>query len=232
MERRTTMKILRFLAVAALGALSCSLSGFAHAAFGETPYVSFRPQAHAAALVANGRAAPIWLDVSDFPGVIRAARDLQADIERVTGVRPELHTQGRPNGEVVLVAGTIGKSTLIDELVAAGKLDVSDVRGKWESFVVQVLARPYPGVEQAVVVAGSDKRGTIYGLYDISTQSGVSPWYWWADVPVVKRDALYVQAGRHVVGEPVVKYRGIFLNDEAPALSGWAHEKFGGFNHK
>lgn len=226
------MKILRFLAVAALGALSCSLSGFAHAAFGETPYVSFRPQAHAAALVANGRAAPIWLDVSDFPGVIRAARDLQADIERVTGVRPELHTQGRPNGEVVLVAGTIGKSTLIDELVAAGKLDVSDVRGKWESFVVQVLARPYPGVEQAVVVAGSDKRGTIYGLYDISTQSGVSPWYWWADVPVVKRDALYVQAGRHVVGEPVVKYRGIFLNDEAPALSGWAHEKFGGFNHK
>src|SRR5690606_40437658 len=95
---------------------------------------------------------------------------------------------------------TIGKSTLIDELVAAGKLDVSDVRGKWESFVVQVLARPYPGVEQAVVVAGSDKRGTIYGLYDISTQSGVSPGYWWADVPVVKRDALYVQAGRHVGG--------------------------------
>src|SRR5262249_36951671 len=124
------------------------------------------------------------------------------------------------------------RSRLIDDLVSRHKLDVGDVRGKWESFVIDVVDKPFDGVDRALVIAGSDKRGTIYGLYDLSTQMGVSPWYWWADVPVAHRTAVYVKRGRHVVGEPVVKYRGIFLNDEAPALSGWAKEKFGGFNHE
>lgn len=211
---------------------ACLASNAAHAAFGELSYVSFSPQRNGTPVFASGQATPIWVDGNDHAGVIRAARDVQADVERVTGVRPELSLGKQPQSEVLIIVGTIGKSRYIDELIARGKLDVMDVRGKWESFVVQALDRPSPGVGRAIVIAGSDKRGTIYGLYDLSNQIGVSPWYWWADVPTIPRDALFVKRGRYVVGEPVVKYRGIFLNDEAPALSGWAREKFGGFNHK
>ena len=82
------------------------------------------------------------------------------------------------------------------------------------------------------MIAGSDKRGTIYGIYDVSEQIGVSPWYWWADVPVQHQDALFVKPGAYVQGPPVVKYRGIFLNDEAPSLTGWVHEKYGNYNHE
>ncbi len=85
----------------------------------------------------------------------------------------------------------------------------------------------FPGVSQALVIAGSDKRGTIFGIYDLSEQIGVSPWYWWADVPAVHRDALFVKPGSYVQGPPAVKYRGIFLNDEAPDLTNWVREKFG-----
>src|ERR1051326_4832968 len=91
---------------------------------------------------------------------------------------------------------------------------------------------PLPGIDRALVIAGSDKRGTIYGVYDLSEQIGVSPWYWWADVPVTPHSDLFVKPVRRVHGSPVVKYRGIFLNDEAPALSGWTKEKFGGVNSK
>lgn len=158
--------------------LCCTFSLDAHAAFGEQVYITFEPERGAAAVFTGGQAAPLWLDENDFPGVVRAARDVQADIERVTKVRPELALQSRPQGRVVIIAGTIGKSRVIDGLVAARKLDVNDVRGKWESFVIQTLDRPLAGIERAIVIAGSDKRGTIYGLYDLSTQMGVSPWYW------------------------------------------------------
>jgi hypothetical protein len=121
---------------------------------------------------------------------------------------------------------------LIDELLGAGKLDAAAIRGRWESFVIQVVSQPWPGVKRALVITGSDKRGTIYGLYDLSEQIGVSPWYWWADVPVTHRAQLFVRAGRYLQDEPAVKYRGIFLNDEAPALTGWVREKFGNYNHQ
>jgi hypothetical protein len=214
------------LAVSLLGAVA------ARAAIGDPAYVQFQPSARALAIHDGKATAPLWLDGHDFAGVLRAAGDLQADIERVSGQRPVLSTDTTMTGKVVIVAGTIGVSHQIDDLAKRGKLDVSNVRGKWESFVIETIDRPFAGIDRAVVIAGSDKRGTIYGLYDLSAQIGVSPWYWWADVPVTHRDAIYVQPGRHVFGEPVVKYRGIFLNDEAPALSGWAKEKFGGFNHE
>jgi hypothetical protein len=121
--------------------------------------------------------------------------------------------------------GTLGASEPIDRLVNAGKLDVSKIRGQWEGFVIQV-------VDSTLVIAGSDRRGTIFGIYALSQGIGVSPWYWWADVPVERRSALYVPAGASVIEKPVVKYRGIFLNDEEPALTGWAKEKFGGYNHR
>ncbi len=162
----------------------------------------------------------------------RAARDLQADIFHVSSCNALLNDDGNSlSGDVVFI-GTIGKSTMIDRLIRERKIDVSAIEGKWESTLIQVVAHPLPGVARALVIAGSDKRGTIYGIYDLSEQIGVSPWYWWADVPVEHKDALYVKAGRWVQGEPAVKYRGIFLNDEAPALSGWAKEKFGGLNHQ
>jgi len=127
----------------------------------------------------------------------------------------------------VIVAGTVGRSPVIQRLAAAGKIDVKDIEGKWEAFFVQTVEKPFPGVDKALVIAGSDKRATIFGIYDLCEQMGVSPLYWWADVPVRRRKAAYVKAGRFAQGSPSVKYRGIFFNDEAPDLSEWVREKFG-----
>src|SRR5579883_1057944 len=177
-------------------------------------------------------AASLCVDSSDYPGVIRAVGDLQADIARVTSISPAIaHGGASPPARRVLI-GTLGKSSCIDRLVREHKIDVSEIAGKWESFLIEVVPRPLPGIESALVIAGSDKRGTIYGIYDLSEQIGVSPWYWWADVPVKRSHALYIKPGRHIESEPAVKYRGIFLNDEAPSLTGWVKEKFGNYNHE
>jgi hypothetical protein len=195
-------------------------------------YISAKKTTGSFPLVAGGKAAALYASESDWPGVLRAARDVQADISHVTGQQPTMLTDAPQGKQPVVLIGTLGHSPLIDGLVKAGKLDAGNLAGRWETFVVQTIANPMPGVASALVVAGSDKRGTIYGLYDLSQQIGVSPWTWWADVPVPHQKSLYVAAGRHTLGEPKVKYRGIFLNDEAPALSGWAKEKFGGINSK
>lgn len=177
--------------------------------------------------------ATIYVDASDQPGVVRAAGDLQSDIARVTGHTPAITHQISAAGVASLVIiGTIGKSAAIDRLIREKKIDVSSIAGKWESFLIQVVPRPLPGIASGLIIAGSDKRGTIYGIYDLSEQIGVSPWYWWADVPVQHKDALFVRPGRNVQGPPAVKYRGIFLNDEAPSLTGWVQEKFGNYNHQ
>ncbi len=179
----------------------------------------------------GARSAPLWHDAAEHPGVIRALGDLRDDLERVGAKRPEL-AQTRPADPRPVIVGTLGRNAVIDGLVSSGRLDVGDLAGKWESFVITVIDHPAPGVDQALVIAGSDKRGTIYGIYELSEQLGVSPWYWWADVPVAKRATAHVLPGRHASGEPTVKYRGIFLNDEAPALTNWTSAKFGGYNHR
>lgn len=182
-------------------------------------------------LVYDGKTADLWVDNQDYPGVKRVVEDLRNDIHRVTGQLPEIKIAvGELRPEAVIV-GTIGHSHLIDEMIAADKLDVAQIKDKWEAYLIQVVPNPAPNVQLGLVVAGSDKRGTIYGVYEISRQIGVSPWYWWADVTPVHRDNLIVRNGRYIQGEPSVKYRGIFLNNEVPSLSGWAHRKFGGFNH-
>ena len=183
-------------------------------------------------LLREKQAAPIFLDQADWPGVLRAGGDLQADVERVTGIKPALSTNSVPAGKLAVIIGTVGKSPLIDGLVKSGKVNAGGIASKWESFIITTVSNPMPGVDQALVIAGSDKRGTIYGIYEISEQIGVSPWYWWADVPVKHHDNLFIKAGTYVQGPPVVTYRGIFINDEAPAMSGWTQEKFGGFNSK
>lgn len=195
-------------------------------------YVTNQPGTGYFTIVANGKATPFITSTGEYPGVIRALKNLQADIKQVTQILPILKTDKDLYTKEIVLVGTLGKSPLIDRLVQTKKLDVTGVVGKWETFMTQIVDQPIPGVDRALVIAGSDKRGTIYGLYDLSAQIGVSPWNWWADVPVSPQASLYVVPGRHTQGTPAVKYRGIFINDEAPALSGWAKEKFGGFNHK
>lgn len=182
-------------------------------------------------LAAAGRATPISVSPADFAGVQRAARDLAADLTKVTGAKSVASVDSQPRGRQILVAGTLGKNAFIDGLVRDHKLDVSRVTGRWETFLIQNIEHPADGVDRALIVAGSDQRGTIYGLYDISAAIGVSPWTWWADVPVRRRPALYVLPGSHLDG-PSVKYRGIVVNDEAPALAAWAKDKLGGVDRK
>src|SRR5580658_4948404 len=206
-------------------------------AIGQERYVETSHRPGSFTLADHNHLAAIYVDDNDYWGVVRAAHDLQQDILRVTGRTPEIAKQkGGPAGNemaknAIIIIGTLGKSALIDELVSAGKLDVTAIRGKWEFFLIQVVPNPLPGVRSALVIAGSDKRGAIYGIYDLSEQIGVSPWYWWADVPVAHRDEMFIKRGKYVQG-PVVKYRGIFLNDEAPALTGWVNEKYGKYNHE
>ena len=196
-------------------------------ALGHAPYVETVKTKDSFAIVQDGLAADLWVDAGDFPGVLRAAGDLRKDVARVTGRTPAMAQAGTAPGPNPVIIGTIGKSPIIDSLIRDGKLDVTAIAGRWESFLIQVVPDPMPGLTGALVIAGSDKRGTIYGIYDLSEQIGVSPWHWWADVPVEHKDALFVKTGRHAEGPPSVKYRGLFLNDESPDLTQWVREKYG-----
>ena len=201
-------------------------------ALGQASYIDteFNPQNFV--IVHAKHATPIYVDENDYPGVIRSAGDLQSDIQKVTGSLPALiHNPDQASAQIIVI-GTLGKSSLLDRIVREKKLDVSFVSGKWESFLIETVADPLPGISSALLIIGSDKRGTIYGIYDLSEQIGVSPWYWWADVPVRHHDTLTVKPGIFSQGPPAVKYRGIFLNDEAPALTGWVKEKYGNYNHQ
>jgi hypothetical protein len=191
--------------------------------------VSTAPSPGAIPLAADGKAAALVVETTAWPGVIRAAHDLAEDVHAVTGLTPAV-TQTLPrSGDFVLIA-TLGRSPLLDRLDAQHKIDLRPLRNQWEATLSQTVEHPFPGVHSALVIAGSDKRGAIFGVYDISRQIGVSPWYWWADAPISHKDALYLHTGRVFTPSPTIKYRGIFLNDEAPALSGFVQEKFGTFN--
>ncbi|MEU4743286.1 glycosyl hydrolase 115 family protein, partial [Actinosynnema sp. NPDC023658] len=178
------------------------------------------------ALAANGKAAPLFVSATDHAGVVRVVDDLRDDVQRVTGARPAVSTGTPSSGEVVLI-GTLGRSPVIDGLAAAGKLDVERIRGKWETSLQQVVENPVEGVDRALVIAGSDQRGTIFGAYDVSRRIGVSPWHYFDDVPARKHDAVYVRPGSYSQGTPAVKYRGVFINDENPSTGRWARAAFG-----
>src|SRR5271170_4050548 len=204
-------------------------------AIGQEQYVETVRYANGFTIAQGASLATIYVDADDYAGVVRAARDLQADLSRVTGRRPAIIDTvdpGAVRGTNLIIVGTIGKSAAIDRLIHENKVDVSGITGRWETFLIQTVAKPLPGVANGLIIAGSDKRGTIYGVYDLSEQIGVSPWYWWADVPVRHRDALFVKPGAFIQGPPNVKYRGIFLNDEAPSLTGWVKEKYGNYDHE
>ncbi|EIL96081.1 glycosyl hydrolase 115 family protein [Rhodanobacter sp. 115] len=193
--------------------------------------VCAQPVPGAFALIEAGTPPPILADAKDYPGVLRAAHDLQSDLASVAGTRAALTTDKAAAGHMAIIVGTLGRSPRIDRIVRMQHLDVSGVRGRWEAYALQVVEHPEPGVARALLIVGADKRGTIFGIYELSRRIGVSPWTWWADVPVPHQATLYVAPGRFV-DAPVVRYRGIFLNDEDPDLGGWMNAKFGGPNHR
>jgi hypothetical protein len=200
--------------------------GYAQFVFKNGIFISFEKGNGKFTISASGKSTPLLISSDEWPGVLRALKDLQSDIGKVTSKVPEIYYENAQASKEIII-GTIGKSSLIDKLVKEHKIDVTGIAGQWEKFLIQTVQKPFPGVREALIIAGSDKRGTIYGIYEISKQIGVSPWYWWADVPVLKKDAIYVNQGRYIQGSPSVKYRGIFLNDEAPDLTNWIKEKFG-----
>jgi hypothetical protein len=209
---------------------SCSPEGPEHIEY-RVPIVSFSAINGYFPLSVNGQPVPLYIDDMDYPGVIRAMGDLQADIKRVTHTEPLLSIESIPVSDKIVIAGTIGKSPVIDRLADEGRIDISDVKYRWETFLIQVVNNPEEGIDEALVIAGSDKRGTVYGIYELSRQIGVSPWFWWADVPVPHQPNLYVSPQPFTLGEPAVQYRGIFINNENPSLLEWVNHTFGGFNH-
>ena len=185
----------------------------------------------------DGKTAAIVVDEQDWKGVVRAANDLSDDVRKVTGKEAPLISplrgksdaaisspQGGTGGGLIII-GTIGKSRIIDRLIKQKKLDVKIIKGRWEAYKICV-------VDENLVIAGSDRRGTIYGVYELSQRMGVSPWYWMADAPVIHKDEVWYYGYGHDYDWPAVKYRGIFINDEWPSFGTWCQQHFGGVNSK
>ena len=171
------------------------------------PFVLFQPKADAIPLTG----ACIVSDNREHTCVQRAIASLQEDFKRVTG-------STATSEERTIIVGTVGCNKQIDQWVKQGEL--RDLKGKTEKYIIKTIG-------DQLVIAGSDKRGTVFGIYELSQQIGVSPWYWWADVPVAKHSQLFIQRGEYTDGEPQVRYRGLFLNDEAPCLTSWVMNTFG-----
>ena len=176
--------------------------------------------------------AVIYVDPGEPELVRTVATLLQQDIEQVTGKKVPIVTEVGQVRKNVIAIGTLLQSSFLKQLIAQKKLNTTAIKNKWEASLLQTVSNPASGVAHALIVAGADRRGTAYSVFELSKQLGVSPWYWWADVPVVKRKEIYIKESITLADAPKVKYRGLFINDEAPALSGWSKEKFGGFNHK
>ena len=171
-------------------------------------FVTFADQGGAVAL----KGATIAYTDAEPQAVKIAAASLVNDFQSVMGFRPTTGDKG------TILIGTVGSNKQIDQWVKSGKL--ADLKGKREKFIITTI-------DGQVVIAGSDRRGTVFGIYELSRQMGVSPWYWWMDVPVTKRNYVGILPGTFTDGEPAVEFRGLFLNDEAPCLTTWVKNTFG-----
>ena len=190
------------------------------------PVLSADAVAGGFSLVTGGNAVPVVYDAADATVVEKAVLLYADDVEAVGGVRPAvLNSADGLSGPAVLV-GTLGQSALIDGLVASEKLDVSGIRGSWESYRLARVIEPVPGITEALVVVGSDRRGTAYGLGAISEVMGVSPWTWWADVPPPVRPEIHLAGLPLDSMPPSVRFRGIFINDEDWGLQEWAEKNY------
>ena len=175
-------------------------------------------------LVEDGRPNPIFVSSGENTAILRAANNLVEDFERVTGVKPAMSENGK--AERAIIIGSLD-SPLVKEMILNGKFSDEELKGCIEKYLIRTISNPVEGVDEALVIVGSDRRGTVYGIYEISEQIGVSPWYDWMDVPVKKQQNLSISRGSYTAGEPAVRYRGIFLNDEAPCLTGWVEHTYG-----
>jgi len=196
------------------------------------PFITTEKKSDAILLKEKSVKISIFTNNNIDAGIMRAVKNLQTDFQKVTDEQPTILNQISGMNSPLIITGTVGTNSVIDDLIKQKKIDGKSLTGKREKYIIQNVSNPFPGVSEAIVIAGSDKRGTIYGIYEVSQQIGVSPWYFWADVPVVKKENLYFKKGNYTDGEPAVEYRGIFLNDEEPSLGGWARATFGGINSK
>jgi len=177
-------------------------------------------------LVDREHVVQILVDPNEDHAVHRAAMDLVEDVYRVTGRRPELLGAMPPRAEGLVIIGTAQNGQTIKHLGQLGRLDLGRIADASEAYLIQTLREPLDGIGMALVIAGSDRRGAIYGIYTISEAIGVSPWYWWADVPVKIRRVLAIRPLTYRQGPPAVRYRGIFINDEDFGLRPWAARTF------
>ncbi len=177
------------------------------------------------AVIENGRpAVQLLVDPADNIGIQIALKSLQKDFAAVTGTPAQIINEPVQGGLVIV--GSLD-SKYIKQIVKSKKINEKELKGKTEKYIMTMVNEPLKGVDKALVIAGSDRRGAIYGIYELSEQMGVSPWYFWADVPVAKLQNLYLKNGTYTAGEPAVRYRGIFLNDEAPCLTTWVKNHYG-----
>lgn len=176
-------------------------------------------------LVSSSSKTLISYDENDFEVVKETARLFAEDIRSVTGKRLTVSGKQKTSAYMVII-GTVGQNRTIDRFISEGKLNVSPIRNGWEQYIIQTLDNPDKDISKALVIAGCDRRGTAYGVFALSEVMGVDPLYWWADVPVKQKNALYVRITRHVSKAPSVKYRGIFINDEGWGIQPWATNTF------
>ncbi len=177
-------------------------------------------------LVASGVAGTIVYSAEDATVVDIAANLLADDIERVSGIRPSVATSASGVSGPLVLIGTLGSSPELDALAASGRIDVSEIKGGWERYRIEVVDEPWPGAPQALVVAGSDRRGTAYGALSLSEAMGVSPWIWWADSSPAPMKNIHVGEVPFTSKAPSVRYRGIFINDEDWGLQPWAAKTY------
>lgn len=177
-------------------------------------------------LVGKKNKACVYYDTKDFEVVKTTAGLFANDVKEVSGQILGVATTKEVPQKNCIIVGTLGHNEWIDQMVAKKKLDVEPLKNRWESYLVQLVRNPLPGVEKALVIVGSDRRGAAYGLLSVSRTIGVSPWYWWADAPIVKKDQLNLKVDKYISKEPTVKYRGIFINDEDWGLYRWSKRNF------
>lgn len=177
-------------------------------------------------LCADGQASPIYISENDYE-VVKIVSDIfTEDIQMVTGVKSNVSTSKSVKGKNVVVIGTLGKNAFIDKQVASNRIDVSGIRNGWEQYMIKVIDKPQRGIDKALVITGCDRRGTAYGVFALSEAMGVSPLYWWADIPVKKQKDLFLETAEYVSKAPSVKYRGLFINDEGWGITPWAAKTF------
>ena len=148
-------------------------------------------------IVTASKTTSIYVDENDDWLVHKAASLFQNDIEMVTGKKPEIISSLPSSAKNIIIIGTIDGSSTIKKLIEEKKLNVDSIKGKWEAFKLQTISNPIKGIENALVIVGSDKRGAAYGAFTLSEQIGVSPWYWWADVPAKKKSEVYIKKGTY-----------------------------------